>query len=664
MTFTDPEVLYGQLAAGDAGRVAAAADPITGAMSAVGRAGQAVSAGGSTATSTWKGDAASSFGARAELSAKSATVAGERLGAGADIVQAASRAYAQMRGSADQLIDFWRGRSPALDEAQTRELANRVNEQLTNVKTGYERVLRSYADALAKVRPGFEETAAKDAGWQTTVTAMRTTATVPGPGTDPKQVAAWWKSLTKEQQDELLRTKFQELGQLRGLPSEVLDQANRMRIEDDAQRFGAQRDQLDAQMAERARELGLDPSKSEDMTKLLNDEQYASLNEQRQEAATKAENAEKVQKSIERAEELARDNGWLNTEGKPDVRILAWDPYGPRGDGGTAIAYGNPDTATNVAISVPGTGSTLDGFSVDQAGNLRAAMGTEGNATIQWLGYDAPGWAPGEVDNPAQAREGGANLVADVNGYRAAAEAAGNNPHVTVIGHSYGSTTVGYAGMNGLAADDIAFVGSPGVGASNVNQLSAGPGHVYVGATEHDPVVQGTSQTWFTEDGSSIGPYDDRFGAKTFGTTDGTSALGAHSQYYAPGSESVQNLARIATGDGGSVTSQDWDENPLGPSLPGSHIPGVGPVVDFVGGTAVGAADLVKDAGTGLWNAGREAVNGNWSEAGTGLLNTGKEVVNDTVDVVVGGVGDVVELGRDAVEGVGKAWDKTVGSWF
>ncbi|GAB2996954.1 alpha/beta hydrolase [Saccharothrix stipae] len=663
MSFTDPEVLYGRLASGDAGRVAAAADPITGAMSAVDRAGQSVATGGSTATASWQGDAAARFGARAELSTRSATVAGERLGAGADIVQAASRAYTQMRGSADQLIDFWRGRSPALDEAQTRELANRVNEQLNNVKTGYERVLRSYADALTKVRPGFEETAGKDAGWNTAVAAARTPA-VPGPGTDPRQVAAWWKSLTKEQQDELLRTKFQELGQLRGLPSEVLDQANRLRIQDDAQRFGAQRDQLDAQLAARAQELGLDPDNSEDMTKLLNDERYASLNEQRQEAATKAENAEKVQKSIEQAETLARDNGWLNARGEPDVRILAWDPYGPRGDGGTAIAYGNPDTAKNLAVSVPGTGSTLDAFSVSQAGNLRAAMGAEGNATIQWLGYDAPGWAPGEVDNPAQAREGGANLVADVAGYRAAAEAAGNNPHVTVIGHSYGSTTVGYAGMNGLAADDIAFVGSPGVGASNVNQLSAGPGHVYVGATEHDPVVQGTSQTWFTEDGSSIGPYDDRFGAKTFGTTDGTSALGAHSQYYAPGSESVQNLARIATGDGGSVTAQEWDENPLGPSLPGSHIPGVGPVVDFVGGTAVGAADLAVDAGTGLYNAGRDAWNGNWSDAGTGLLNTGKEVVNDTVDVVVGGVGDVVELGRDVVEGVGKAWDKTVGSWF
>ncbi|XVS64225.1 alpha/beta hydrolase [Actinosynnema sp. CA-299493] len=660
MSYTDPEVLYGQLAAGDAGRVAAAADPITGAMSAVERAGQSVSSGGRTATSTWQGDASASFGARAELSTKSATVAGERLGAGSDIVQAASRAYGQMRGSADQLIDFWRGRSPALDEAQTRELAGRVNEQLNNVKTGYERVLRSYADALTKVRPGFEETAGKDSGWNTAVAAMRTGATVPGPGADPKQVAAWWKSLTKEQQDELLRTRFQELGQLRGLPSGVLDQANRMRIEDDVQRFGDQRDQLDAELAARARELGLDPDDSGDMTKLLNDERYASLTEQRQEVATKAENAQKARSSLDEAITIARDKGWDAS----DVRVLAYDPYGPRGDGGMAVAYGDPDTAANLAVCVPGTGSDMGSFGLGQSANLREQMGANGNATIQWLGYDAPGWAPGEVDNPAQAREGGANLVADVNGYRAAAEAAGHDPHVTVIGHSYGSTAVGYAGMNGLAADDIAFVGSPGVGASNVGQLSAGPGHVYVGATEHDPVVQGTSSSWFTEDGSSIGPYDDRFGARTFGTTDGTSLLGAHSEYYTKDSESVQNLARIATGDGGSVTSQDWDENPLGPSLPGSHLPGVGPVVDFVGGTAVGAADLAVDAGTGLWNAGREAVSGNWSEAGTGLLNTGKEVVNDAVDVVVGGVGDVVELGRDAVEGVGKAWDKTVGSWF
>jgi hypothetical protein len=660
VSYTDPEVLYGLLAAGDAGRVAAAADPITGAMSAVSRAGESVAGGGTTATSSWQGDTATGFGARAELSVKAATVAGERLGAGADIVQAASRAYTQMRGSADQLIDFWRGRSPALDEAQTRDLANRVNQQLNTVKSSYEGVLRSYASALTTVRPGFEETAGKDAGWSTAVSATRTNATVPAPGTDPKQVAAWWKSLTPEQQAELLRTNFQELGQLRGLPSDVLDQANRARIVDDIQRFGEQRDQLDAQMAARAEELGLDPENSDDMTQLMNDPRYASLSEQRQEAATKAENAEKAQGSLNQATELAGKKGWPES----DVRVLAYDPYGPRGDGGMAIAYGDPDTADNLAIAVPGTGSTLDSFSISQAANLREAMGAEGNATIQWLGYDAPGWAVGEVDNPAQAREGGANLVADVDGYRAAAEAAGNDPHVTVIGHSYGSTTVGYAGMNGLAADDIAFVGSPGVGASNVDQLSAGPGHVYVGATEHDPVVQGTSSSWFTEDGSSTGPYDSRFGATTFGTTDGTSLLGAHSEYYTPGSESVQNLARIATGDGASVTEQGWDENPLGPSLPGSHLPVVGPALDLVSGTAVGAADLVVDAGTGLYDAGADLVNGRWSDAGTGLVDTGTEILNDAGDVVVGAVGDVTEFGRDAWEGAGNAWDSTVGSWF
>ncbi|GAA1345053.1 alpha/beta hydrolase [Saccharothrix algeriensis] len=661
MSHVDPEVLYGRLASGDAGRVAAATDPITGAISAVGRAGDAVASGGGTAASSWRGGTAERFGARADLSSRSAAVAAERLGAGAEVVQAASRAYAQMRGSADRLIEFWRGRSPALDEARTRELAARVNEQLSNVRDGYEKVLRSYATALAGVRPGFEETAGRDAGWAGAVRQARTTAAVPGPGADPRQVAAWWRSLSQQQRDELLRANFQELGRLRGLPSDVLDEANRLRIADDRQRFSAERDRLQEQLDARARELGLDPAKSDDLTELLNDPRYAELSEQRQEAATKAENAEKVQRSIADAERLAREKGWYGADGEPDVRVLAWDPYGPRGDGATAIAYGDPDTAGNLAVCVPGTGSTLDGFSVDQAGNLRHAMGAEGNATIQWLGYDAPGWSPGEVDDPAQAREGGANLVADVDGYRAAGPPG---QHLTVIGHSYGSTTVGYAGMNGLAADDIAFVGSPGVGASHVDQLSAGPGHVYVGATEHDPVVQGTSSTWFTEDGSSTGPYDERFGARTFGTADGASALGAHSQYYRPGSESVDNLARIATGDGGSVTGQKWHDAPLGPSLPGSHLPVVGPVVDSVGGVAVGAADLVGDAGAGLYDAGRHAWNGDWSAAGTGLLDTGREAVNDAVDVVAGGVGDVVEGTRDVVEGARGAWDRTIGSWF
>lgn len=652
----DPEVLYGQLAAGDAGRIAAAGDPISGAISAVGRARDSVNSGGSTAKSGWTGQASEKFGARAELSAKSAAVATERLGVGVDVVQAASRAYSQMRGSADQVIAVWRSRSPLMDAQQTLELAERVNSSLNNVKSGYEQVLRSYASALAQVKPGFEETANADPGWAKTVAAMRTTATVPGPGTDPKQVAAWWKSLTKDQQDELLRSKFQDLGQLRGLPSDVLDTANRARIKDDEQRFGAERDRLDAAMAERAAELGIDPSTSDGQTKLLNDPQYASLMEDRQVAATKAENATAAQKSVDEAESLADDKKWPES----DVRVMAYDPYGPRGDGGMAIAYGNPDTAKNLAVCVPGTGSTLDSFSVEQAANLRGQMGPDGNATIQWLGYDAPGWTPGEVGSPELAKEGGQNLVADVDGYRAAAT---GDQHLTVIGHSYGSTTVGYAGLNGLAADDIAFVGSPGVGASNAGQLSVGPGHVYAGATEHDPVVQGTSSDWFTADGKSTGPYDKAFGATVFGTPESASLVGAHSQYYAEGSESVSNLAKIATGDGGSVTSQKWYDSPVGPSLPGSSLPGVGPVVDLVGDVGAGGADLVGDVVTGGGRVVGDLFSGNWSEAGRGAADTGMEFVNDAGDIVVGTVGNVAEFGRDVYDGAAGAVKK-IGSWF
>jgi hypothetical protein len=652
----DPEVLYGQLAAGDAGRIAAAGDPISGAISAVGRARDSVNSGGSTAKSGWTGQASEKFSARAELSTRSAAVATERLGVGVDVVQAASRAYSQMRGSADQVIAVWRSRSPLMDAQQTLELAERVNSSLTNVKSGYEQVLRSYASALAQVKPGFEETANADPGWAKTVAAMRTTATVPGPGTDPKQVAAWWKSLTKDQQAELLRTKFQEIGQLRGLPSDVLDTANRARIKDDEQRFGAERDRLDAAMAERAAELGVDPSTSDGQTKLLNDPQYASLMEDRQVAATKAENATAAQKSVDEAESLADDKKWPES----DVRVMAYDPYGPRGDGGMAIAYGNPDTAKNLAVCVPGTGSTLDSFSVEQAANLRGQMGPDGNATIQWLGYDAPGWTPGEVGSPELAKEGGQNLVADVNGYRAAAT---GDQHLTVIGHSYGSTTVGYAGLNGLAADDIAFVGSPGVGASNAGQLSVGPGHVYAGATEHDPVVQGTSSDWFTADGKSTGPYDKAFGATVFGTPESASLVGAHSQYYAEGSESVSNLAKIATGDGGSVTSQKWYDSPVGPSLPGSSLPGVGPVVDLVGDVGAGGADLVGDVVTGGGRVVGDLFSGNWSEAGRGAADTGMEFVNDAGDIVVGTVGNVAEFGRDVYDGAAGAVKK-IGSWF
>lgn len=679
MSYQDPESLYGKLASGDVGRIAAAADPITGAISAVGRAGESVAKGGKTAVSNWAGDAATKFTARAELSASAAKAAAERLGAGVDIVQAASRAYGQMRGAADQAINVWRSRPPGMDEEQTRTLANQVNDSLNKVKSGYDNVLRSYAGALTKIPPGFEESARTDCGWDRA--AQRAGAggalpPVPPPGTDPKAVADWWKSLSKEQQEALKNTKYQELGQLRGLPADVLDYANRKRIPEDRDRFEQQRDQLKAQLDARARELGHTPGTPEAERALRNDPQGSQLMSQHDEAARRYENAKQAVGALEEASRLGNENG-------KTPYVLYWSPDGPGAkEGAMAIAYGNPDTAKNLAVCVPGTTSNLGSFSQSQAANLSQAMGPDG-AAIQWLGYDAPAAALGQVNDPAQAIEGGQILAKDVEGYRV----ANPNAHVTVIGHSYGSTVVGYSAMdNGLKADDIAFVGSPGVGASNVNQLGPGAGHVYVGGTEHDPVIQGTSGDWFTKDGSSTGPYDSSFGAKQFGTS-GESWVGhAHSAYYDKGSESLDNLAKIANGQGGAVSEQRWQDSPTPVEVPGSDLPGVGPVIDW----GVNTGKEVVDMGEDVWRGGGQVVDdiskGNWGDAGRHAAGTVGELGSDAVDVVTDTLGNVGELGRDAYEG-GKAvveggvevvkdaggaiadgaksvYDNTIGSWF
>jgi len=211
----------------------------------------------------------------------------------------------------------------------------------------------------------------------------------------------------------------------------------------------------------------------------------------------------------------------------------------------------------------------------------------------------------------------------------------------------------------------VSFVqlGSPGVGASNVDQLSAGSGHVYVGGTEHDPVIQATSGDWFTKDGSSTGPYDSSFGAKTFGTS-GEAGIGhAHSSYYDKGSESLDNLAKIANGHGGDVSAQRWQDAPTPREVPGSDLPGVGPVIDW----GVNTGKEVVDMGEDVWHGGGQVVDdiskGNWGDAAGHAWDTTKEVASDAGDVVVDTVGNVVEVGKDVVDGVGGAI-KTVGSWF
>jgi hypothetical protein len=584
---TDPEELYARLASGDAGRVLAVLEPLSSARTSL-------SSLSFTTVPSWTGDAAEKFAKRVTVSNAAVASATGRLTDAMSVVQAAANAYTSMRGAADQAIQAYRNGVPAA----------KVSGLLVRLQDSYEGVLRSYASVLRDMKPVF-----------TTVSSTAAGVTAPPPGTDPKRVAEWWKSLSPQTQAQLLASQFDALGRLRGLPAPVLNQANVRRIESDRATYTAALGEVNTRIAARARALGLDPS---DEGALRQDPTLAGLLDQRLDANRRVENATAA---AERVQE-AQSSGY-------DAYVLSYDVDGPgRREGTLAIAYGNPDTASNVAVLVPGTTTTLEnGFPNASAQALRASMdqvGT-GNATIAWLGYDAPTWDT-TVVTPDNAVEGARYLVSDVDGYRAA---AAGQQHITVIGHSYGSATVGYAGMNGLAADDVAFIGSPGVGASSVDQLSPGAGHVWAGAAEHDPIVQATSGSWFTADGSGVGPYDKSFGANQFAVPDESSLASAHSVYYS--NESLSNLANIATGHYDAVTAGPGPENRVG--------------------------DLLSDAGGGLVDAGGDAAHGDWDAAWDELKDTGTELLNDVGDVVLGGAGDLVEAGRSA-------YDNTLGRLF
>lgn len=112
-----------------------------------------------------------------------------------------------------------------------------------------------------------------------------------------------------------------------------------------------------------------------------------------------------------------------------------------------AVVLGDLDTASNVTVNVPGAMTTLDsmGEKVRAAngllGTARKHRRTESFAVVSWIGYRAPGVI--EVPRQDRAHAGGANLASFLDGIHDSRSTAPRS--VTVLGHSYGSTTAAEA---------------------------------------------------------------------------------------------------------------------------------------------------------------------------------------------------------------------------
>ncbi|NUU26220.1 MAG: hypothetical protein HOV68_32665 [Streptomycetaceae bacterium] len=295
----------------------------------------------------------------------------------------------------------------------------------------------------------------------------------------PAQNAAWWASLTEAQRQAYLYDHPQQIGGMDGLPATVRNQANQIAL------------------SSRLAELG----------PLVHGG-----------TATTAEQRE--WDNLQKISQVMATNQKRPTDGQLMLLKFGNSYY----DGQVVMSVGNPDTAANTVVQVPGARVPVAGKLEEQITRLtdlhRTANGltkdTPGDvAAVLWLDYDSPemSWN-GSALTPARAKEGADRFDRFVDGMRVTGPP---NQHLTASGHSYGSSVIAYAARdgNGIAVDDIVFEGSPGVHLDTAQQLRIDPGHVWVGMAADDTVAPAGS--FF----HGRLPTDPEFGAVVYATNQG-----------------------------------------------------------------------------------------------------------------------------------------------
>ena len=120
------------------------------------------------------------------------------------------------------------------------------------------------------------------------------------------------------------------------------------------------------------------------------------------------------------------------------------------------------------------------------------------------------------------------------------------DPHLTALGHSYGSLTTAYALQQAHGVDDAVLFGSPGIGTDHVGDLHVPPGHTGVVEAAWDPVAD---LGWFGDDPNRLDGVTG-LSARPATLPDGTATAGSvlHAQYLTPGTTSQFNIAATVAG--------------------------------------------------------------------------------------------------------------------
>lgn len=384
-------------------------------------------------------------------------------------------------------------------------------------------------------------------------------AAIPQPGADPRTVKDWWGGLNAAERRWLIENRPDLVGRLNGVPADARDQANRINLDEAQHSLEQRKHDIEARLV------------------ALDDPANWNHNDPDPYGIAAAE-----RKRLQA--ELAGVTGTLGGIGAIVARLDHPGPgqdrgyllgFDAQGNGRAIVATGNPDTAANVVTYVPGTGASLAGVSGDiHRADITAAYANAYNPSketvgVLWLGYDAPqSIVPGAMD-ASFAHTASADLSRFQDGLRVTHDGAPS--HNTVIGHSYGSTVVGMTARDqNINANDVVFVGSPGVGVDNAAALHVDGSHVWSGHIGNDPILKAANVHQTVTDtakdlvfgGDRLGdqarthhhllygvnPDATSFGGQHFTAQDGSPSLHAHSEYWDANSTTLKNMARIVAG--------------------------------------------------------------------------------------------------------------------
>lgn len=361
--------------------------------------------------------------------------------------------------------------------------------------------------------------------------------TLPPAGASEQQVASWWSQQSDANKKWLIEHYPEKIGNLNGVDGASRNKANRIVLDQKLADLPGEIARLDAEAANAP-----SPAARE---KIL--ERKAKLQHELDELTV-------VQQTLNKGADPDTGEGG---DGVPR-QLLGLDTSGRNVK--AIVAQGDVDTADHVGVVVPGlhtnVGKNLDAYD-NRATDLykNAKLQTKPGETVamvEYLGYDAP-QVEIEAAITTYAEEGARGLSGFLNGMDASREHGAGDTHITLFGHSYGSTTSGIAAtlVNDGVVDDIVLAGSPGAGVQHVSEYHVPEGHAWVSAAPYAyDVVQGLGTDFnFGKNPDTMGGFN-RLSGDVGPVPAKYDPVGLHMEYFTDKTQAQYEIAGVMAGAG------------------------------------------------------------------------------------------------------------------